>query len=141
MTLSDYDTIKFKDDIKQTITGYRVGKWLAVVKRQGSGYRIYRIDVGVPVIQSIFASINDAIRFAEWLVDKFGQFFDIWESYPDIDLFGIVKWTVEDGLRLFETIKELDKNSHKIETLAAVNDAYDKVEDNAKQWNGRFRSN
>lgn len=132
--LQDYDLIQFRDDVKRQLKGYRIKDWLIVAVRLEGGYKIYRVD-GVPVLNSIFMKLDDAITFAEWLTDKFGDFFPIWEDYPNMDLFGLVKWSVEDGLRLYEMIKSLDDGISRIDTLKTVNDTYYKVEEDAKQWN------
>ena len=109
----DYEVIEFIDKRPfrspgepKTRRAAKVGSHLAVTPD-----RVYRLDTFMPLLDVMFASLEDGIKFAEWINDLFGDYFDIWSEYPDADVFSMAKWSVKSGLQAYETIKIIrDKN-------------------------------
>jgi hypothetical protein len=136
-SLEHYDRITFTEGGVR-IHGWRIGKYLAVMKHK-SGYKIYKVLNKSYFIRTIFKVLKHAIQFAEWADEKFGEYFPIWDDYPDADVVSMAKWTIDDGLRLNELIRHLS-DTPEIENLSEINDLYHKVEKDAQAWISGFRS-
>ncbi|OGH07429.1 MAG: hypothetical protein A2W22_03100 [Candidatus Levybacteria bacterium RBG_16_35_11] len=100
-----------------------------------SGYRVYKLKQGEPFIQAIFSSKQDCIKFAEWIVNTFQDYFYLWEQYPEADIVSLCKWSVQDGIKIHETLIQLKKNV--IIKLSYVVDLFHKVNEN--EWTRHFR--
>jgi hypothetical protein len=136
-SIEHYDRITFTEGGVR-IHGWRVGKYLCVMKNR-TGYRIYKVLNKSNFIRTIFKVLKDAIQFAEWAEEKFGEYFPIWDDYPDADVVSMAKWTVEDGLRLHELLRAMS-DTPEIESLSVINTLYYKVEKDAQAWTGGLRS-
>jgi hypothetical protein len=73
------------------------------------GFRIYNTKTGCPIIRGRFKTFGEALRFALWLELVYTDFFPIWEDYPDADIISWCKYSVKDGLILYEMIEELNR--------------------------------
>lgn len=84
-----------------------VGEWLRVsyADAEMENYRVYNL-YGWPALPITFAKLVDALSVAEWLDKVYGEFFPIWEEYPKADIPAITKWTVKNGVDLYEMICE-----------------------------------
>lgn len=71
-------------------------------------YRVYRSFDGIPAIKTTFATPEDAIRFAEWLTEIYGEFFILWTHYEEAELFRWTYLTVENGEEYWEYLKDLE---------------------------------
>lgn len=107
MDYSSYEVIEFKDlssNFPKKCRGMLVGTSL-VVSSSDKKWKIYLLNTGKPIINVLFINLEDAVKIAEWLDNIFSEYFPILETYPDADLFGMVKWSVDDGIRIFEALK------------------------------------
>jgi hypothetical protein len=101
-----YDRIRIKDKRfgqTKTVNAVRIGQHLAVV----DGYTILKLNTGTPLISSSFETLELAVEFAEWVREEFSEYFVLWYGYPEADIFALAKWSVEDGLKSYETIQAL----------------------------------
>ena len=103
----NYEVIEFIDkrpfretNIPKTRRAALVGNYLAVVPNQ-----VFRLDNGLPMLDVKFATLEDAVKFAEWISNIFSEYFVIWEEYPDADIFAMAKWSVPNGLMAYEAVK------------------------------------
>ena len=140
MDINEYEVIQFTDktsNFNKRRRGRRINEYLViaycdVVENDGSPIKIYKLNTGTPVIPVIFNTIPDAIRVAEWLSETFGEFFPIWDKYPEADLFSMTKWTVPEGIRAYEAIKLFSEN--KQATPEDLAEAYIKAQDHVSEW-------
>lgn len=122
----------------RSLQAWRVGAYIFILKFK-HGYRVCRSNKN-SIVKCSFASLDHAIEFSEWLIEKYGQYFSIWDDYPDVDVTSLAKWSVDDGLILHEMLKELNEIP-RIDNLKQVNDIYYKVKEYAEEaWTGGFRS-
>lgn len=135
--------IEYYDEVNVRLNGrslkaYRVGAYLFILKFK-HGYRICKSNKN-SLIKCNFVSLDHAIEFAEWLIDKYGKYFCIWDDYPDVDVTSLAKWSIDDGLVFHEMLQELNEVP-KITKLEQVNDVYYKVKEYAyEKWTGGFNS-
>ena len=71
-------------------------------------YRVYRSWDGLPIILTTFDTIEDAIRFAEWITSIYKEHFHIWIEYPEAELFYWTYMTVENGEEYWHYLKDLE---------------------------------
>ena len=137
---NEYPVIQFADKTSnfnkrrrgRKINDYLVISYCDVIEQEGSPIKIYKIATGTPVIPVIFTTIPDAIRVAEWLSETFGEYFPIWDKYPEADLFSMTKWTVPEGIRAYEAIRLFSENKHA--TPEDLAEAYIEAKRNVKEW-------
>ena len=134
--INDYETIRFTDkstNNKRT-KAKKIGKYLCLAFSDidDTHIKIYNIKQGLPIIDATFTQVNDALSVANWLIDMFGEYFPIWDKYPEADVFSMIKWTIPDGIRKYETIKILGSNDRA--TKEDLAKAYIKAERNVKEW-------
>ena len=121
------------DPIKEKKRGVKINNWLVIAKGF-SGFKIYRIDTGKPALDVRFVNADDAIQMASMLDDIFGEYFDIWETYPDADVFSIAKWISRKGLKAHEMIKII-KEQGKITEKDDLTEAWENADETV--WFGR----
>jgi hypothetical protein len=111
---TNYPIIQFADKTSnfnrrrrgRKINNYLVIGYCDVLEEDGiSPIKIFKICTGLPLINVILTTIPDAIQVAEWITSIFGEYFPIWDKYPEADIFSMTKWTVPEGLRKYETIR------------------------------------
>ena len=129
MTIMNEELIEFYvvDPIKTKQKGLKINKWLAVAKGL-SGFKIYRIDTGRPAIDCRFVNADDAVQMAELLNDIFEKYFDLWETYPDADVFSLAKWISKKSLKAHEMIKIIQEQG-KIISEQHLNEAWDEADE------------
>ena len=144
--LNEYSLIKFKQkpsNLARTVTGRKVGSWLAVsYGDRPDRYIIYNIYSGNPVLMGEFLLIEDAIYTATFIHNKYAKYFALWKEFPELTMYGdvvdgfsIVKWTIPDGLRLYETLQIL--RSHSELSASTVNQAFRDAENKVGNWYAR----
>jgi hypothetical protein len=105
-----YFNAKVANVTKRTL-GLMIGKHLVVASDElNGGYKIHRVDTGEQLLPKAFASVDDAVAFGEWANEIYGEFFDLWEVFPEADIFSLAMWSVKNGLtyhNLIETIKKV----------------------------------
>jgi hypothetical protein len=133
--LEYYDRINIRID-GVNLKAYRIGSYLYVIQYK-YGFRVCKSNKS-SIVKCYFAKIQDALDFAEWLIEKYGKYFCIWDDYPDVDITSLAKWTVEDGINLHEMLRKLD-DAPKISSLDDVNAAYFEAKKYAEdKWKSRF---
>lgn len=104
---STYDIIEFKDtssNCPKKCRGIKIGTSL-IVSGTEKRWKIFLINSGKPIINVLFINCEDAVQIAEWIEDVYHDFLQLFDEYPNIDMFGMVKWTVKDGIRNYEAMK------------------------------------
>jgi len=127
MTLdySNYEIVAFQDiTSNQRIKrqGLKIGQYLIVAGAEKQR-KIYRLKQGVPLIDVLFTELEDAVRVAEWLDSLFGDYWQIWDVYPELDVFSLLKWTVSDGIKIYEAMKRLPKQVVISDVAKAIHEA------------------
>ena len=104
----EYEAISFNSKLTNksvTIKGIGLAQgYLAVVP----GFRIYNTQSGEPLIRGRFDKLDEALRFALWMEKAYSDWFQIWDSYPEANLPSWLKYTVNDGAKLFEIVEYLN---------------------------------
>ena len=109
------ETVPFVDKCSSNVAikkrGLPIGEYLIisypatdVVK-----YQIFNKITGKPLIPTIFVDAYDVRNTAEWFDKTYGDYFPIWEEYPEADIFKMSQWSVKNGLNLFDLIERLKK--------------------------------
>ena len=106
------NVITFADNTSNTRIrkrGIKIGEYLVVAYEfeQGLSSRIYNIVSGKFALDIQFADKSDAEAVARFLDDQFGEYFPIWDIYPEADVFSLAKWSVNDGIKIVEVLKRL----------------------------------
>lgn len=132
---TDLEVVHFYDQrfAKVRKRGRAVGKYLVVGYSDPSETKlaIFYGKTGLPIIPVTFITIEDAVNIASWLNDTFGEYFPIWERYPEADVFGWAKWSIKNGLQIYETIKALEP---KTMTTEDVRKLWFESEEKVKEW-------
>ena len=118
MDLSKYERCAFSEKTtNRSVTkyGYRVGDDLVVsyvapheYAYRANQYRVYRTEDGLPAIKTSFVTPEDAIRFAEWLIEVYEEFFILWTHYPEAELYRWTYLTIKNGEEYWEYLKDLE---------------------------------
>ena len=135
--LKDYQIVDFSDqtsNIKTKKRGLRIGNYLAVAGTENKRV-IYRVKQGVPLIDVYFTDLSDAIDIAEWIEDLFGDFFPIWENYPELDVFALAKWSVANGLLFYEAIQRLPEKVNK----TVISKVFSEAKSHVHEWTRDIR--
>lgn len=88
--------------------GFLIGKHL-VIAGSDSNWQVFFVASGKPIIESKFVTYRDAALFSDFIENVFDEFLPILETYPDADLFGLCKWSVPDGIRIFQALQQARK--------------------------------
>ena len=93
--------------------GIAIGDYLIVASDcvGGKYYKIYRKDLGIPFISAIFEDKESALKIANLINDLYADYFAIWDDYPDADIISLAKWSVKNGIDIFELVKDLNGKS------------------------------
>lgn len=116
--LNDYPVIQFTDKSSNfnkrkrclKINDYLVIAYCDVDENAESPIKIYKLPTGLPLINVMFNDPKDAINVANWIIETFGEYFSIWDTYPEADIFSMTKWTVPEGLQKYEAIRLFSQN-------------------------------
>jgi len=113
MDTSKYELVQFSDKTtNRTVTkfGYKVGDWFVIVfNSRQKFWRIYRLYDGLTALKTTFKEVGDAIRCAEWLIEKYEPFFFIWKEYPYINLWRLTHLTVDNGELYMNVLEAMDE--------------------------------
>lgn len=129
---SNYEIVAFQDVTSNQRTkrqGLKIGQYLIVAGAEKQR-KIFRLKQGLPLIDVLFTELEDAVRVAEWLDSLFGDYWQIWDAYPELDVFALFKWTISDGLKIYEAIQRLPKRAK----LDDVTNALSEAEDYVSEW-------
>ena len=130
MDIKNQPTVTFKDktsNIAKVRCGIKVGQHLAVVP----GWHIYRVKKGIQLIPTSFATVEDAVEVAKWLSRVYKKYFVLW-MLGDVDVFSWAKWSVPNGLIIYEMLQRLPEQA----TLNDVDDAFGNSKHLASKWLG-----
>ena len=132
----DYEIVEWTTkETNKSVTkkGFRIGEYLAVgYGKDDYHYRIYNIKSGKALLKGDFDKVEDAVNTAEYLDSHYAKYFAIWDKFPNMDIFSIVKWTIKDGLRLYEMIEILRQKREL--SAKCVNDAFHEAETRTGKW-------
>lgn len=90
--------------------GYRINKWLVVactLEEEKLYWKIYRLDIGKILTNIVFSCEDDALRFGYWIDEHYKEMFDIWEVMPELDLLAVTRYTIPNGVEVYNKIDEL----------------------------------
>jgi len=136
--------IKFKCPvgiIKINKEGYLIGQYLAVAPSIDDKvkYQIFSLHngkrdsvYGKLLVSASFVCLDDAIEIAKWLDETYRDFFPIWDVYPEADVFAISKWTVRNGIQIYEFLDILKGRQSVNKTV--LSGAYINAEERVKEW-------
>jgi len=132
-----YNIIDFKKRIGlRTVNGrgYLIGQYLVVAPAIGNEkkFQIYTLHNGKLLVPTTFVDLSDALETAKWLNSMYYEYFEIWDTHPDADVFALTKWTVRNGIQIYEFLQVL---KHLNDVSSAVLDgAYTNAQERVKEW-------
>ena len=91
--------------------GYQIGKSLAVSHASTtnqSAYRIYNVWSGKPTLPNRFLNLADALEVARNLDTVYGEYWEISQVYPDMDIIAVARWSVNLGVQLHLALSSLE---------------------------------
>jgi hypothetical protein len=140
LTLIHHDKIEFVDrssNVCKRKRAYKIGEHLAVsyVGISEHSYQVFSISSGKPILNAQFPNIDDAIKFAEWIDEVYRDYLPILETYPDADIFALVKWSVRNGLRIYETVRQINSKPVELPDIAL---AYERSHQMESHWKRNF---
>jgi hypothetical protein len=137
--LIHHDKIEFIDrsSVYKKKRAYKIGEHLAVsyVGVSEHNYQVFGISSGKPILNAQFPDIDDAIKFAEWIDEVYRDYLPLLENYPDADIFALSKWSVKNGIRIYETIRQIE--SQRV-TLPDVASSYEHAQSMESHWKRNF---
>jgi len=89
---------------QQKREGIRVGEYLAVTN---DGF-IYKTKTGQKLINYQFENYKKALELAEYLEQKYRNFFLLWERWENVDVFRLARHSVKDGYKVVKLIGRLE---------------------------------
>lgn len=105
--MAEYPTITVRNTQTQSKRiGWLIGNDL-VVSKSGNSWEIWNRQ-GCTLFRNIDTS-HDAIKIAEWLDSIYSSYFLMWAEYPEMDVFSVTKWGVDNGTKIYETIEKMRK--------------------------------
>lgn len=123
----DYEIINFnskRTNKSEASRGIALAQGFIAISGTSPNYRIYNTQSGEPIIKGRFPEFKDALQFALWIEKAYADYFDIWKEYPQADLLAWCRYSVSNGMRLFE-IREI---LNKLEVITS--------QDIARAWKG-----
>lgn len=96
--------------INERRPGYRINKWMVAactLEDNKPAWRIYRLDTGKILTNIVFSNEDDALRFGYWIDEHYKEMFDIWEVMPELDLLAVTRYTIPNGIEVYNKIDEL----------------------------------
>jgi len=118
--------------------GAKVGKYLVVGRshEQLEQYKLYVITTGLPLVDFYFTEFEEVCKFGEWINSIYSDYLPILEQYPEIDLFSLVKWSVKDGIQMYEMLNMLERVNEA--NLGIIASAHAKAEEKIEEWTRKF---
>jgi hypothetical protein len=119
---------------------FRIGEHLLVsyVGTKDKTYQIFKAINGKPLFPAIFAEVKDAVEFAEFIDETYQDYLLLLENYPDADVFALSKWSVRNGIKIYETINELNKETQPV-TQNDISSAAERAVNYVFRWTRNFR--
>ena len=119
----DYPQIEAKVYMNQVATfktvAYSIGNlvvgWTDSRLQSVSVYNAY----GYRVSDVSFRTWEDAEQFAKFLIQHYENYFLLWEDNKQADVPGLTRYTIEDGLKIYGVLEELEG---KVVTFKDVNE-------------------
>lgn len=87
--------------------GTRINKYLVVAPATYDTYKIFRIDTGLPLIETEFKVREKAIELAQWIAKCYDGYFEIWEAWPECELLRVAQYTIPDGEKVYKEIERV----------------------------------
>jgi hypothetical protein len=108
MDIQEFPLIRFS--CKENFTSERrlalkINKWLCVAYSDG-GHKIFRMDTGLPLIETIFKDKYKCIELAAYIAEKYKDVFDIWEAEPTMELLRVAQYTIPNGTEVYKRIEQ-----------------------------------
>jgi hypothetical protein len=130
--------INFKKNIagqKQQARGIPCGEHLVVSYAIGSEntYQVFKTHDGKLFVPVTFTVLEDALEMGKWWEDTYDPFFCIYETYPDADIISLAKWSVKNGVRIYELVNEL-KRKHEQVDKSILSKCWEVAQQNVKGW-------
>jgi hypothetical protein len=75
--------------------------------------------------------LEEAVEIAKWWDELYTEYWCILSTYPDADIVSLAKWSVTNGIRIFEMIKEMGS---KQVTKDQLNSAWETAHKQEKEW-------
>ena len=131
----DKEIVPFVDNSTNTKLkkkAFRIGQYLLVsyVGTKENTFQIFKAINGKPLFSAVFINKHDAIEFAEFIDKAYQDYLLLLEDYPDANIFALAKWSVKNGIKIYEIIKELSNINHPIkqnDLYLAINEASQNV--------------
>lgn len=89
--------------------GLKVGEYLFLLPHpygHSTQRKIYKLHDRKPLFP-IVVSHDTALRLAEKYIKQYQDFLILWKSYPDMIIHQVVRYTIPDGLGLYEYFESL----------------------------------
>lgn len=90
---------------------WKINKWLCVAPSDG-GYKIFRMDVGLPLISTVFEDKMKIVEFARWIAKCYEPVWDIWEAWQECELLRIAQYTIPNGVEIYKRIEEVQSHEY-----------------------------
>ena len=136
----DHEVVEFicrETNLNQRKIAWKVGEWLLVAASINGFYKIYRADIGKPLLNILFTRPEDALQIAGWINENFETYFDLWLSYPNADVFGLAKWSIRNGVEIYEIIKSIPPKVNSVEDIRVI-ETSKSLKDKVGEWYGRL---
>ena len=117
--IPSYPIVSFQDKsalITQKKSGFLVGRYL-VISGSDNNWQVYSLHTGKPLLDCRFVGYKDAAAFASFCDRLFEEYLPLLELYPDADIFGICKWTVPNGIRVYEALQTVRRKVVGVEDI------------------------
>jgi len=89
---------------------WKINKYLAVSHSDG-GYKVFRMDIGLPLIETIFDDKVQCIEFAKWVAEKYEDIFEVWEAEPNWELLRVGQYTIPNGTEVYKIIEKVQSQA------------------------------
>ena len=87
--------------------GIGVGEYLAVTQDAF----IYKVRTGRKLFKAQFKDYHEALRFAEFLEERYRKYLPLWEIWEDADIFGLARHSVSSGNKILSIIDRLENEN------------------------------
>ena len=112
---------------------YLINQYIVVGRDDTENYfQVFNRLQGKPILDVKFSDLDSALKFAEWVINVFGEWMWAWKADPDFDLFAMCKWQSMTALRTFVALSLLE-NKAIIETQD-IKSAWGTSQPKVKEW-------
>lgn len=88
----------------------KINKWLCVACSDG-GHKIFRMDTGLPLIETIFKDHHKCMELAVYIAEKYKDVFDLWEAEPTMELLRVAQYTIPNGTEVYKRIEQVSSQA------------------------------